>query len=153
MRRPCHLLLLLLCITVLPGTLAAQTLARAGVVKHVSGTVTVQRGAQPQALALGNAVFVGDVIRTASNGMTAITLADDTALTAGPNSELVVSEFAFDSTTQDGGMLVSLWKGTLAVISGLIAKTSPDKVKVQTRTVVLGVRGTEFIVDAGEGTR
>lgn len=152
MRRPCHLLLLL-CITVLPGALAAQTLARAGVVKHVSGTVTVQRGAQAQALALGNAVFVGDVIRTASNGMTAITLADDTALTAGPNSELVVTDFAFDSTTQEGGMLVSLWRGTLAVISGLIAKTSPDKVKVQTRTVVLGVRGTEFIVDAGEGAR
>ncbi len=134
---------------------AAPAAPRTGTVKHVSGTVTVQPGAQPavRALVLGQVVEVGDVVRTAADGFAAITLADDTALTVGPNSELVITEFAFDATRQEGGLLVSLWRGTLAVISGLIAKKSPDAMKVQTRTVVLGVRGTEFIVDAGEGRR
>ncbi len=134
---------------------AAPPASRAGIVKHVKGTVTVQHGAQPtvQALALGQPVEVGDVIRTAADGTAAITLADDTALTVGPNSELVITEFAFDITRQEGGLLVSLWRGTLAVISGLIAKKSPGQMKVQTHTVVLGVRGTAFIVDAGEGTQ
>lgn len=149
---------LLLCLASLGSVAsawAADPQAKAGVVKHVSGGVTLQRGAgaAPQALTLGQTVLVGDVIRTAANGMTAVTLMDDTALTAGPNSELVLSEFSFDSTTQAGGMLISLWRGTLAVISGLIAGKTPEKVNVQTRTVVLGVRGTEFIVDAGAVTQ
>lgn len=147
-------MLLLLCLGASGGARAADPMAKAGVVKHVSGAVTLQRGASasPQAVRLGQAVLVGDVIRTAANGMTAVTLMDDTMLTAGPNSELVLSEFSFDTTTQDGGMLISLWRGTLAVISGLIAGKTPEKVNVQTRTVVLGVRGTEFIVDAGMAT-
>ncbi len=153
---PAHrcLLYLLLCLGAAGNAGAADPLAKAGVVKHVAGGVTLQRGASaaPQAVRLGQAVLVGDVIRTTANGMTALTLMDDTMLTAGPNSELVLSEFAFDTTTQEGGMLISLWRGTLAVISGLIAGKNPEKVNVQTRTVVLGVRGTEFIVDAGTAT-
>ena len=42
-------------------------------------------------------------------------------------------------------------RGTLSVVTGLIGKKAPENVKVQTRTVVLGVRGTEFIVDASTG--
>jgi hypothetical protein len=78
-------------------------------------------------------------------------LSDDTLLTVGANSELVLSTYNFDSTTQDGSLLVSLWRGTAAFVTGLIGKKAPEKVQVQTRTVVLGVRGTEFIVDAQQG--
>lgn len=129
--------------------------APAGVVKRSAGSVTLLRGgnAPGLALAVGQPVQVGDVVRTGGDGRVGITLADDTLLAAGPNSELVLSEFAFNATTQEGGMLVSLWRGTLAMVSGLLAKKAPEKVNVQTRTVVLGVRGTEFIVDAGEGAR
>ncbi len=92
--------------------------------------------------------MVGDTIRTGPDGAVGITLADDTLLTIGADSELVLSAYSFDSTTQDGNLLASLWRGTLAVVTGLIGKKTPENVRVQTRTVVLGVRGTEFIVDA-----
>jgi hypothetical protein len=36
----------------------------------------------------------------------------------------------------------------VAVVTGLIGRKAPEKVRFQTRTVVLGVRGTEFILDA-----
>ena len=107
----------------------------------------LQEFRQPRA-----AVEVEDTVKTGSDGSVGITFHDNSLLSAGPNSELVLSEFAFDTTTQEGGMLISLWRGTLAVISGLIAGKNPEKVNVQTRTVVLGVRGTEFIVDAGTAT-
>lgn len=127
----------------------------AGVVKRSAGSVTLLRGgaAPGLALAVGQPVQVGDVVRTGGDGRVGITLADDTLLAAGPNSELVLSEFAFNATTQEGGMLLSLWRGTLSMVTGLLARKAPEKVNVQTRTVVLGVRGTEFIVDAGEGAR
>ncbi len=135
------------------GSLAGDV--PAGVVKRSAGSVTLLRGgtAPGLALAVGQPVQVGDVVRTGGDGRVGITLADDTLLAAGPNSELVLSEFAFNATTQDGGMLLSLWRGTLSMVTGLLARKAPEKVNVQTRTVVLGVRGTEFIVDAGEGAK
>jgi hypothetical protein len=39
----------------------------------------------------------------------------------------------------------------LSVISGKIAKANPDGMVVSTPNVTLGVRGTEFMVDAGTG--
>jgi hypothetical protein len=131
--------------------MAASGTESAGVLKRVSGDVLLQRGSMVQAAAVGQRVQVGDVIRTGANGSASVTLSDDTLLSSGPGSELVITQFNFNPTTHDGGLLLSLWRGTLSVVTGLIARKSPDTVKVQTRTVVLGVRGTEFIVDAAEG--
>lgn len=131
---------------------AAQTPPTAGIVKRSVGTVTLERDGQRLPVQAGTAVRVGDTLRTGDDGAAGITLADDTRLTAGPGTELVLSAFSFDSTTQDGQLLVSLWRGALNLVTGLIGKKAPEQVKVQTRTVVLGVRGTEFIVDSTGAT-
>ncbi|TMH15282.1 MAG: FecR domain-containing protein, partial [Betaproteobacteria bacterium] len=44
----------------------------------------------------------------------------------------------------------SLRKGTLSVVSGKIAKQSPDAMKVKTPSSILGVRGTEFLVRSSD---
>jgi hypothetical protein len=95
-------------------------------------------------------VRVGDRLKTGANGSVAVTLSDDTVLSAGPNSELEITSYSFHPTTHDGGMLLSVWRGTVAVVTGLLAKQAPEKVNLQTRSLQLGVRGTEFIVDAGQ---
>jgi hypothetical protein len=134
--------------------LAAATVASAadpvpaGRIKLVTGTVTLERAGNAVAAVPGAAVFPGDRIRTGPASSAGITLADDTLLAAGPDSSLVINQFEFDTTTHDGGFLATLAKGTLNVITGLIAKKAPEKVTIQTPTVVLGVRGTEFLVDA-----
>lgn len=38
-------------------------------------------------------------------------------------------------------------KGTLSVATGKIAKRAPESVDFHTPTAVLGVRGTEFVVE------
>lgn len=125
----------------------------AGVVKRLQGSVTLQRGTQNLPVAPGTRVEVGDRLTTGADGSVGVTLADDTLLSAGPGSTLVVSQFRFDSTTNDGNVLIQLVKGTLAMVSGLIAKQAPQNVNVQTRNALMGVRGTEFIVDTrGEGS-
>ena len=123
----------------------------AGMVKRVAGVVALVRGGLLSTVHPGLIVQVGDTFRTGPDGAVALALADDTLLSVGPDSELQVTAFSFDSTTQDGNLLASVWRGTVAFVTGLIAKKAPDNVRVQTRTVVLGVRGTEFIVDAGRG--
>lgn len=127
--------------------------ADAGVVKRVQGAVSLQRGTQTLPVAAGTAVQVGDRLVTGTDGHVGLTLADDTRLTAGPGSTLVVSDFRFDSTTNDGNVLVQLLKGSLHFVSGLIAKQSPQNVNVQTRNAMMGVRGTELVVEAlGDGS-
>lgn len=126
----------------------AAATAQAGTVKRVAGTVTLERAGSRNPVAVGAPVQAGDILRTGSDGAVGITLADDTLLTLGADSELLLDSYSFDSTTHDGGLLVSLWRGTVGVVTGLIGRKAPEKLRFQTRTVVLGVRGTEFIVDA-----
>lgn len=144
-----------ICLACSNGATWAQSvtapLLAAGLVKRATGTVSVSRAGVSQAVLPGLVVQVGDTFRTGPDGAVALALADDTLLSVGPDSELQVTAFTFDSTTQDGNLLASVWRGTVALVTGLIAKKAPENVRVQTRTVVLGVRGTEFIVDAGRG--
>ena len=120
-------------------------------VKRVAGSTTLARGSALASVVVGDTIQVGDTLRTGADGAVGLVLRDDTLLTVGPNSEVTLNAFIFDSTTQDGTLLASVWRGTVAFVTGLIAKKAPENVRVQTRTVVLGVRGTEFIVDAGRG--
>lgn len=129
-------------------TAAAAAMPQAGTVKRLAGTVTLERAGARAPVTVGAAVQAGDTLRTGSDGAVGITLTDDTLLTLGPDSELALDSYSFDSTTHDGGLLVSLWRGTVGVVTGLIGRKAPEKLRFQTRTVVLGVRGTEFIVDA-----
>jgi hypothetical protein len=126
----------------------AESADSVGKVKRLQGGVTLQRGAQTVPLRPGTAVQVGDRLITAADGAIGLTLADDTRLTAGPSSLLVISEFRFDATTHEGSLLASLLKGTLHVVTGSLAKQTPPSVNVQTPHARLVVRGTEFIVDA-----
>ena len=90
----------------------------AGTVKRLAGTATLERAGNRTPLAVGATVQVGDTLRTGAAGAVGITLTDDTLLTLGADSELVLGTYSFDSTTHDGGMLASLWRGTLAVVTG-----------------------------------
>jgi len=127
--------------------LTAQAQQQAiGHVKRLAGTVSLERDGKTLALEPGSPLYQGDRLRTGRDGYAGLTLADDTLLTAGPGSLLVLSRFAFNPTSQEGELKASLPRGNLQVVSGLIAKKSPEKFEFKGRNVVLGVRGTEFIL-------
>lgn len=128
--------------------LAAENI---GQVKVSSGAVHIQRGAERLPAAVGARVQVSDTVVTGSDGSVGITFTDNTLLSAGPNSVLVLERYAFNSTTHEGKFDARLNRGSLAVVSGKIAKQSPDAMVVKTPSSMLGVRGTEFLVKV-EGT-
>ncbi len=90
----------------------------------------------------------GDTVVTGASGSVGITFIDNSRISAGPGSTLVINRYAFDQTTHAGTFDTTLRRGTLAVASGRLAKQSPEAVTVRTPTMVLGVRGTEFLVHA-----
>lgn len=121
---------------------------RQGTFKTVHGEVTVVHGNMRSAAVVGGPLRASDRVMTGAQGAAAISLLDGTVIELGANSTVDLAQFRFDSTTDEGSMLVKLTHGTLRMITGLIAKTQPEQVKVATPTAVIGVRGTDFIVEA-----
>jgi len=96
---------------------------------------------------VGAAVKSPDRVLTGAGSAAALTLQDGTVLAIGPDSALDLSQFQFNATTQEGSVLVSLLRGSLRMVTGAIARLKPEQVKVTTPTTVIGVRGTDFIVE------
>jgi hypothetical protein len=137
-----------LLIGVLLIALPAFAAEQAGIIKVAKGMVSIERGGQKLAAVAGTPVFAGDRITTGADSSVGITLRDDTRLSAGPKSVLALDGFAFDTTTHAGSINGSLKRGTLSVVSGKIAKQSSNNVQFRTPATIIGVRGTEFVIEA-----
>ncbi len=122
-----------------------------GQVKVTAGAVHIQRGAERLPATVGARVRASDTVVTGSDGSVGITFTDNTLLSAGPNSVLMLERYTFNSTTHDGIFHARLNRGSLAIVSGKIAKQAPDAMVIKTPSSLLGVRGTEFLVKV-EGT-
>jgi hypothetical protein len=152
MRSANHLNILALAAAAMLTTMAPALAEPAGIIKTSKGVANIERNGQRLLAGVGTSVEARDRIVTGTDGTVGITLRDNTMLSAGPNSVLDLNRFAFDSTTHEGTVDASVKRGTLAVISGKLAKTSPDAVRFSTPNITLGVRGTEFVIEAGQGS-
>ena len=124
--------------------------AHADFVKSVQGTVRlVGPSGEQRPLKVGDAVRSSNRIETDAGSGASVVLRDGTVLVVGPSSQLDLKQFDFDATTQEGGMFVSLVRGSLRMISGLLGK-KPETVRVDTQTATIGIRGTDFILTSGE---
>ena len=160
-RLPCAmtLLLLLLAGSFFYGSAAvwAQTPAasaetagqamRAGIAKVVGGEVRVLGAQGMRSLQPGDAVFSGDRLVSGKYGLASVVMRDGTTLVLGNNSQLQIQKFAFNATTTDGNMLVELLQGSVRLLTGLMSKINPDAIQVKSGTLLVGVRGTDFIVE------
>jgi hypothetical protein len=137
----------------LAAALAGIGMAQAqdvGQVKTVRGGVVVERAGARLPASVGMGIRAADTLITAADGSVGLTFLDNSLLSAGPNSVLAIDRYAFDSTSHDGRFDATLRKGTLAVVSGKMVKQSPDAMRVRTPASIMGVRGTEFVVQVEE---
>ena len=135
----------ILLIAVPSGPEAADTLPIAQV-KKVTGQVVIQRSGRRLPAKVGDPLFEKDIVETGPDGGIGITFVDNTVFSTGPNSQLALDEFQFDSNNFRGSMLADMRQGTLAVVSGDITRSSPGAMKIKTPTAQLGVRGTTFAI-------
>ena len=85
------------------------------------------------------------------NSAVSVVLRDGTTMVLGANSHVDLKNFTYDATTQEGNVLVSVLRGSMRMLTGLIGKTRPDAIKVTTPTSTIGILGTDFIVEVAEG--
>jgi hypothetical protein len=127
--------------------LTSPALAEIGRVKSNVGAASVDRGGRLLPVAPGVQLEPGDVLVTGRDGRMGVTFADGTRFAVGPNSRVALTTFQFDRTRQTGEFVTRVDRGTLGVVSGRIAKSRRDAMRVRTPTSMLGVRGTRFVIE------
>jgi hypothetical protein len=118
-----------------------------GSVKSVRGGALIHRGQASIPIKEGAHLFLNDLLQTGRDGGIGAILQDGTRLSLGPDTELKIDRFVYQPADGKFGLLLRLTKGALAYISGKIAQFSPGAVSVETPEAVLGLRGTEFVVN------
>jgi hypothetical protein len=121
-----------------------------GQIKTLTGEVYIVRQQVKRLAQAGDRLEPTDAIITGPDSSVGITFIDNSRFSAGPRSHIELEQFQFDPTTYDGASSTKLQHGTLAIISGHIAKRSPDAMKVRTPTTILGVRGTRVLLKVEE---
>jgi hypothetical protein len=121
-----------------------------GVVKSVSGEATVVTLGQETRAVVGTPVFQGSTIRTAAGASLGLTFQDNTMMSFGPRTELVVDEYLYAPSQGQLKIASRMSRGTLNYVSGVISKLKPDAVTVTTPTGLIGMRGTHALVQVDE---
>lgn len=117
-----------------------------GYVKNVTGEAWVSNGGQRVKAVPGSAVLLGSKLQTGPAASLGVNFKDDTQMSFGPDTELVVDEYLYAPAQDQLKLSTRMVRGTLNYLSGVIAKLKPDAVSVKTPTGVIGVRGTQFVV-------
>ena len=138
-------------ITALAVVVAADcALADIGQIKTLTGEVFIVRNGAKLQAELGDVLHQADVVETGAQASVGITFIDNSRFSAGPNTRLELKQFRFNPTTHEGKLNAYIHRGTVAIISGQIAKHSPEAMKVKTPTTILGFRGTKIAVQVSE---
>jgi len=117
-----------------------------GVVKDSQGGVQIERDGSLTAIAVGEKIQKNDVILTGEDGSIGVIFRDDTLMSLGPNSRIVIDDYVFVPKDKSFSFVTNMSKGTVSVATGLIGKLAPETMKFKTPTATLGVRGTRFLI-------
>jgi hypothetical protein len=128
---------------------AAQTATPAGHIKVAVAPAYIVRQNTTIPAKAGDPVFATDTLRTQANGAIGVTLADDTRVSLGPESEMRLERYVFAPADGALGMVLNFVHGVAAYVSGRMAKLSPDSVRLETPAAIVGVRGTTVAIKVG----
>ena len=133
-----------------PAALAGDTI---GYVKTVSGSATVVRHGSEHSLGVGAPLFEDDTLKTGKESSLGVTMKDGTTLSAGPETEILLDQYAYAPKAQQLGFVARVSQGTLDFVSGMLGKLAPESVAIETPTGVIGMRGTHFVVRVAPGQK
>ena len=140
-------ILVLISCTTLLGLAGPVCANDSGIVKTVRGQVRIERDSGNLEAKVGDPVQERDRVIVQGGSSIGISMSDETLLSIGPNSTMVINKYSYNPVTREGQVETSILKGTLRYVTGLIGQANPEAIKVMTNTATIGLRGTEFIVE------
>src|SRR5215469_16914617 len=103
-------------------------------------------------LVIGQEVVHNERIVTDTKGQTQIVFLDGSSVSVGPNADLVIDEFIYDSKTGTGKMTITAVQGAMRFVGGKLSKQD-SAVTMRVGTATIGVRGGVFLADVRRGGR
>ncbi|MBI5165103.1 MAG: tandem-95 repeat protein, partial [Magnetospirillum sp.] len=138
--------------THLAGPLAPGQYAQAGAAAHrngigrvdtLTGTVEIRHADGTKVVVKkGDTVFQGDIVVTGDGGSIGITFADSSTFALGAKGRMVLDDMVYDPGAHHGSSMTTVIQGAFTFVSGQVAKTAPDAMKVKTPVMTIGIRGT-----------
>ncbi|MCZ6892462.1 MAG: FecR domain-containing protein [Gammaproteobacteria bacterium] len=110
-----------------------------GVTAAVTNKVTGTLESDARTLDIGSSIFQDETIDTWKESTTQLMFLDETTLTMGPESSMLIDTFVFDPDSNTGEMLLSTTKGAFRFITGSV---DPSSYLIETPIATMGVRGT-----------
>ncbi|HET8747147.1 MAG TPA: FecR domain-containing protein, partial [Ramlibacter sp.] len=87
------------------------------------------------------------VVETARGAQAVLAFRDESRVTLGSQTRLRIDNFVYDEqNAAEGSFLVSILRGTVRALTGLIARANHRNVGFGTATAAIGIRGTGFDV-------
>jgi len=118
----------------------------AGVLTHLSGTIVATKvDGSTRLLSVRSQVIDGERLATQNNTYARIKFKDNSEIVMRPNSQLFVGKVNYEPEAKDSDSFsVNLLKGGMRMVTGLIGKRNIERIKVDTPTATVGIRGTHF---------
>ncbi len=117
-----------------------------GNVTHLSGVLTAKRAdGTTKLISVKSEVQEGDTLVTERDTYARIKFADGGEVVLRPGSQLKIEAYAFDRAKPEAdNILLSMLKGGLRAVTGLVGKRNRDAVSFGAVTATIGIRGTHF---------
>lgn len=137
-------------VAIAPGASAqvsgAALPASIGLAAKVVRDVKGKRGNHVRAIALKDEIFQNERIETGAGAAAIILLRDNTRISLGPKSSLVLDEFVFDPMPNRRKVVMNAVNGVFRFVTG----NSPSSAyQVKSGSATLGIRGTSFNLIVG----
>ena len=118
---------------------------KAGEVVGQMGTTFNERSGKTEKVEKGYIITMNDFLQTGEDGGMILKYVDDTKFTMGPNTELIIDEFAFDTSKVPiiVAMSTTVNVGTFTYESGQISNLG-GSVEINTASATITVQGTAF---------
>lgn len=141
--RNANLFTCLICLLI-PVTAWAE--GAVGSITHLSGVLFVARtDGTKKMLSVKSEVLEGDTLKTEVDTFARIKFTDGGEVVLRPETVFKVEAYGYDTDRkQQDNFLMSLVKGGLRSVTGMIGKRNPERFQMKTTTATIGIRGTHF---------
>lgn len=117
-----------------------------GNITHLSGVLFVARAdGTKKMLSVKSEVLEGDTLKTEVDTFARVKFTDGGEIVLRPETVFKVEAYSFNAGhQQQDNFFMSLVKGGLRSVTGMIGKRNPGNFRMQTSMATIGIRGTHF---------
>jgi hypothetical protein len=122
----------------------------AAAIKVSQGSVQIVRGEKTFPGRLGAKLKVDDAVVTGGDGSVGLIFLDNSILSMGPESEVILKRFNYDPTTYMGAFDAFVKQGTVSLQAGNLAESGADNVRVTTPQAELKGNAKQLLISVGD---